>query len=77
MPSQPCSPTLAMNLRRRGVSTIWAMFSRVTSNTSGIVVCIEELLDLLDEFELLRGELEVHERASIVRVRSGAAWFPD
>ncbi len=35
MPSHPCSPTLAMNWRRSGVSTIWAMFSRVTSKTSG------------------------------------------
>ena len=35
MPSHPCSPTLAMNWRRRGVSTICAIFSRVTSKTSG------------------------------------------
>src|SRR5690349_7232499 len=35
MPSQPFSPSLAMNWRRLGVSTIWAMFSRVRSNTSG------------------------------------------
>src|SRR5450432_3458258 len=35
MPSQPFSPSLAMNARRLGVSTIWAMFSRVRSKTSG------------------------------------------
>src|SRR5688572_24132604 len=35
MPSQPRWPTFAMNSRRLGVSTIWAMFSRVTSKTSG------------------------------------------
>ena len=35
MPSQPRSPTWAMNARRFGVSTICAMFSRVRSMTSG------------------------------------------
>ena len=35
MPSQPRSPIEAMKARRLGVSTIWAMFSRVTSKTSG------------------------------------------
>src|SRR5947209_4481875 len=35
MPSHPLSPILAMNCRRFGVSTIWAMFSRVRSKTSG------------------------------------------
>src|SRR5690349_1863922 len=35
MPSQPLAPTSAMNARRFGVSTIWAMFSRVRSKTSG------------------------------------------
>ena len=35
MPSQPRSPMEAMKARRLGVSTIWAMFSLVTSKTSG------------------------------------------
>src|SRR4051812_30198136 len=35
MPSQPLWPSVFMNARRLGVSTICAMFSRVTSKTSG------------------------------------------
>ena len=49
-----------MNARRFGVSTIWAMFSRVTSKIVDVVVVVEERLDLLLEGELLGGELEVH-----------------
>ncbi len=60
-----------MNARRGGVSTIWAMFSRVTSNTSGIVVGVEELLDVFGERALLRGEVEVHV-ALPPRLRSGS-----
>ena len=43
----------------------------------GIVIGVEELFDFLDEFELLGGELEIHGRASIVRMRQAPQWFPD
>jgi hypothetical protein len=43
----------------------------------GIVVGVEELFDLLDEFELFGSELEIHGRASIVRGRRAPRWFPD
>ena len=49
-----------MNARRFGVSTIWAMFSRVTSKTSGSSLLVEELLDLGERRPLLGGEVEVH-----------------
>ena len=49
-----------MNARRLGVSTICAMFSRVRSKTSGIVVFVEEADDLLLEGALLGREIEVH-----------------
>ena len=38
-----------MNARRGGVSTIWAMFSRGDVEHLGIVVGVEELLDLFGE----------------------------
>ena len=53
-----------MNARRFGVSTIWAMFSRVTSKTIGVVVGVEERLDLVEERELLGREVEVHRAPS-------------
>ena len=49
-----------MNARRFGVSTIWAMFSRVRSKTSGSSCSSRNALDLLGERLLLGRELEVH-----------------
>ena len=60
MPSQPCSPTLAMNWRRIGrVDDLGHVLPGDVEDLR-VVVGVEELLDLLDEFELLGGELEVH-----------------
>ena len=49
-----------MNARRFGVSTICAMFSRVTSKTSGSSCSSRNALDLVGEGALLGRELEVH-----------------
>ena len=54
-----------MKARRAGVSTIWAMFSRVTSKTSGSSCSSRNPLDLLHEGELLGRELEVHAAAAL------------
>ena len=73
MPSHPCSPTLAMNCRaERRVHDLGHVLAGDVEDL-GIVVGVEELLDLLDEFELLRGELEVHGRASIGAGAAAAA----
>ena len=77
MPSHPCSPTLAMNWRRRGrVDDLGHVLAGDVEDLR-IVVGVEELLDLLDELELFRGELEVHGRASVVGQRRLPQWFPD
>ena len=49
-----------MKARRAGVSTIWAMFSRVTSKTSGSSCSSRNRSTSVHEGQLLGRELEVH-----------------
>ena len=60
IPSHPRSPTSAMKRRRRGRVHDLSHVLPGQIEDLGIVVGIEELLDLFGEFELLGGELEVH-----------------
>ena len=74
MPSQPCSPSSAMKARRLGVSTIWAMFSRVRSKTSGSSLASRKVSTSLTKASCSGGELEVHVGAS--GVQWPCNWLP-